>query len=191
MEPQDRAATLRDALKRYRRDVSPYYDEVVAEVAERADQTGSIGKADIGALIAWKRLNASTRWADSLMQTPEQAVRGATATARKAALESALDIQTAASRARAALSPIPGFGVGDALASTVIYALAPARMAVYDRRAQLGLEYLGLVLTPRPGRYGRYMALVAKLITETKAFGNGLTAREIDLALFTLGGTTS
>jgi hypothetical protein len=140
METQHRAAMLRDAVARYRRDVSAFYDEVIEEIAERADQRGSIGKADIGGLVVWKRLNASTRWADGLMQTPGATVRRGTAKAREAASESTLDIQTAASRARSALSPIPGFGTGDALASAVIYVLAPARMAVYDRRAQLGLN---------------------------------------------------
>jgi len=90
-----------------------------------------------------------------------------------------------------ALSPIPGFGVGDALASATIYALAPTRMAVYDRRAQAGLELLGLALAPKPGRYGRYMVLVEQLIGETTQSGTELSSREIDLGLFTLGGPTS
>ena len=146
------------------------------------------GKADIGVLVVWQRLNANTRWAGDLMQTPERTVRAATAETREAALEGTLDVQTAASRARSALSALPGFGVGDALASAVIYAVAPSRMAVYDRRAQAGLERLGLTLSPKPGRYGRYMGLVERLITDSNKFGNELTAREVNLALVALGG---
>lgn len=107
----------------------------------------------------------------------------------EAASDASLDIQTAASLARSALTPLPEFRRGDALASAVIYALAPTRMAVYDRRAQLGLERLGVVLTSKPGRYGRYMALVHQLITESAAFGVDLNSREVDLALFTMGAT--
>jgi hypothetical protein len=113
------------------------------------------------------------------MQTPEQTVRSATATAREAALDNTLDIQTAAARARSALAALPRFRVGDALASAVIYALAPTRMAVYDRRAQAGLERIGLVLTPKPGRYGRYRALVEQLIAESKVFGVERNARDV------------
>jgi len=191
MEPQDRALALQESLHQYRDRGLDFYDELVEEVSERANLRGSMGKADIGALVVWKRLNASTRWAADLMKTPDQAVRKATAEAREAAIESTLDIQTAAGRARAALAPLPGFGTGDALASAVIYALAPARMAVYDRRAQSGLERLGLVLTSKSGRYSRYMALVEQLITECRMFGVDLHSRDIDLALFTLGSSTT
>jgi hypothetical protein len=82
------------------------------------------------------------------------------------------------------LSPIAGFKMGDALASAVIVALATHRMAVYDRRAQLGLERLQLSLTPSPGRYGRYMALVSEISDDALQNGVRLGAREIDLALF-------
>ncbi len=191
MESHDRAVKLREGVERHRTNASRFYDEVVEEVAERAARTGSVGKADIGALVAWKRLNASTRWMSDLMCTPEETVRAATTNAREAALATELNIQTAAGGARSALSSIPGFSVGDALASAVIYALAPHRMAVYDRRAQAGLERIGLTLTAKPGRYARYMALVEQLISETKHSGSELSSREIDLALFTLGGPTS
>ena len=187
MQSPDRAAALRGALDSHRNDASPFYDEVVSEVSRRADTSGSIGKAEIGALVLWKRLNASTPWAAELMETPENAVRAATAEARQVALDEDQDVPSAARQARGALSSLPGFGVGDALASAVIHALAPHRMAVYDRRAQLGLERLGLELTAKAGRYGRYMALVEQLIADAKGAGTELSAREVDLALYTLG----
>jgi hypothetical protein len=188
MESRERAAAMQAAVNGYRNSASPFYDEVVYEVSRRADTSGSIGKADIGALVLWKRLNANTPWAADLMETAEDGVRAATAAARQAALDEDQDVPSAARQARAALSSLPGFGVGDALASAVIHALAPNRMAVYDRRAQLGLERLGLVLTPKAGRYGRYMALVGQLMADAKMSGTELSAREVDLALFTLGG---
>lgn len=187
MEPQRRATKLHAAVQQYRRDASPFYDEVVADVSERAARDGSLGKADIGALVAWKRLNANTRWMSKLMSTSDEVVRAATTQSRRAALENGSSLEMAAAGARSALSPIAGFKSGDALASALIYALAPNRMAVYDRRAQKGLEVLELELTAKPGRYGRYMALVDQLVGEAGVEGVGLTAREVDLGLFTLG----
>ncbi len=140
-----------------------------------------------GAIAAWKRLNTSTQWMRNFMSTADSAVRDATANACKAAAATDGDIQSAASNARSALSPIPGFRKGDTLASAVIYSLAPHCMAVYDRRAQAGLEFIGLSLTHKPGRYGRYMALIGQVITEAERHGNPLSPREVDLALFTLG----
>ncbi|VXC11514.1 hypothetical protein NOCARDAX2BIS_430025 [Nocardioides sp. AX2bis] len=45
------------------------------------------------------------------------------------------------------------------------------------------------MLTSTPGRYGRYMALVTDLSIESERHGTPLKARDIDLALFALGGT--
>jgi hypothetical protein len=188
MEPQQRVGELHAAVERYSESASPFYDEVVAEVSKRADQQGNLGKADIGALVAWKRLNASTRWMADLMRTSDATVRALTAEARMSALQDGSTLEVAAAGARSALAPIPGFRVGDALASAVIYALAPGRMAVYDRRAQAGLELLGLELTSKSGRYGRYMSLIDQLVREASVEGLTLSAREIDLGLFTLGG---
>lgn len=188
MNSEDRVEALRTASKQYQQTSSSFYDQVVNEVASRAEHAGSIGKADIGALVIWKRLNASTPWAARLMNTPEATVREATARAREAALATAVGIQESACAARSALATIPGLRVGDALASAVIFALAPTRMAVYDRRAQKGIELLGLPLTAKSGRYGRYMVIVEQLRTESKDLGFDFSPREIDLALFTLGG---
>ena len=188
MTSHDRTNTLHLALNKYRESASPFYDEAIEDVMARAAQRGHLGKADIGAIAAWKRRNTITRWMRDFMSTADSAVREATATARDSALSTDGDIQSAASKARSALSPIPGFRKGDALASAVIYSLAPHRMAVYDRRAQVGLRCIGLSLTPKPGRYGRYMALIEQVIAEAERDGKPLSARDVDLALFTLGG---
>lgn len=71
-----------------------------------------------------------------------------------------LPVPFAAAAGRSAISPLPGFESGDALAAALLLAAAPARMAVYDRRAQAGLEALGHALSPTRGRYSRYMELV-------------------------------
>lgn len=164
------------------------YDEVLYEVADRVARSSSIGKADIGALLFWKRLQANTPWATRLHLLPDTEVRRSTAVAVEAVNNLSLDTPEAARRGRAALSALPGFARGDALASALLLAAAPTRMAVYDRRAQAALVRLGLKLSAASGRYGRYMALVEELRQElSKPGGDAWKARDVDLALFTFG----
>ena len=188
MDSQPRAQLLLEAFDAYVAGVSVYYDEALLEITRRASESGSLSKADIGALVAWKRLNASTRWMANFMSTPDDFVRATTQHVRGVAHSSQLKTAEAAGEARSALAVLPGFNRGDALASAVIFALAPDRMAVYDKRAQRGLERLGLSLTSAPGRYQRYLELIDKLMDETASHGRHLTSRQVDLALFTLGG---
>lgn len=180
-------SALQGALGRYHSFVSQHYDEVLEAVAASARRDESLGKVEIGALVAWKRLSANTPWMGNLMATPDDQVRAVTGVAMAAATDADVQTPAAAGDARAALAVLPGFKSGDALASAVLVGLAPERMAVYDRRAQAGLESLGLQLTAQPGRYVRYMALVEQLLDECLASGLAFTAREVDLALYTLG----
>jgi hypothetical protein len=168
--------------------VPPAYDEVLFEVAGRIAGAGSIGKSDIGALLLWKRLQANTRWARQLMGMPEVEVRAVTAPAVEAVRDKTVSVPVAAQRGRRLLSSLPGFASGDALASALLLAAAPDRMAIYDRRAQLGLELLGKTLTPARGRYGRYLALVEDLRNLAHQHDRPWLARDVDLALYWLGG---
>lgn len=185
-----RAAVVADAYNNYQRRVSPHYDEVLEEVSARIVDRGYVSKGDIGSLVLWKRLNASTKWASQLMQTSDTVVAQHTGPMVTALTETA-DVPAAASLARAALSPLPGFSTGDALASAVIVAASPARMAVYDRRAHAALSHLGLTLTNLPGRYRRYMTAVENPRRVCATYGRDLTARQIDQALFQLGARRS
>lgn len=169
---------------------SEVYDELLYEVSHRIETSGSIGKGDVGALLFWKRLRANTPWVASLQLTPEVRVRAVTAVAVDAVRDTSVDTAEAARRGRAALSPLPGFARGDALASALLLAAAPQRMAVYDRRALTALGMLQLTLTAALGRYGRYMALVDGLRREATARSvRRWTARDVDLALYSLGGS--
>jgi hypothetical protein len=180
--------TLREAHVAYEAAISPAYDEVLNEVAHRICATGSIGKADIGALLFWKRLRADTTWVRDLMTMTEQDIREVTKKAVFAVCDDSLPVPMAAAAGRSALSPLPGFSRGDALASALLLAAAPARMAVYDRRAQIGLETLGHTLSPAPGRYSRYMELVELLRSTANRNGHNWSARDVDVALYWLGG---
>ncbi|WP_395405596.1 hypothetical protein ACHMXB_21430 (plasmid) [Arthrobacter sp. UC242_113] len=179
---------LRAAHAAYMAATSPAYDEVLNEVAERIRAEGSIGKTDIGALLFWKRLRADTPWVSELMTWPEGRVREVTNGAVTAVNEGSLSVPDAAAAGRGALSPLPGFDTGDAFASALLLAAAPSRMAVYDRRAQTGLEALGCTLSPARGRYGRYMALVEELRLLAHRNGHAWLARDVDVALYWLGG---
>ena len=168
----------------YLKETSPSYDEVLLEVAERIESNGSIGKADIGSLLFWKRLRADTSWVKKLMTMPEVEVRSVTEKAVSAVRDTSNTVPESASAGRKALSPLPGFSRGDALASAVLLAAAPRRMAVYDQRAQIGLEKLALVLSPARGRYGRYMGLVEDIRGTARLNGHDWSARDVDLALY-------
>ena len=184
----DIQARLLGAREAYVRDVSPHYDETLETVVASVAASGSVGKADIGALLFWKRLRADTTWAKALHAWPDDQVREATAPAVKIARDTDLDVAEAARASRSALAVLPGFVSGDALASAVLLAAAPTRMAVFDRRAETGLRRLGIALDRRPGRYGRYMALLDDMRIAVSADRGAVTCREIDTALYWLGG---
>jgi hypothetical protein len=179
--------TLRRSHAAYRSGTSPAYDEVLTEITDRIRATASLGKADIGALLFWKRLRADTPWVRKLMTMRDREVRAVTEKAVAAVNDVSLPVPKAASAGRRALSPLPGFEKGDAFASALLLAAAPGRMAVYDRRAQAGLETLGLTLSAAPGRYGRYMELVEVLRSTANRHGQTWSARDVDIALYWLG----
>ncbi|MFC7266168.1 hypothetical protein [Streptomyces lutosisoli] len=167
--------------------VSPHYDDVFHDVAQRTEHAGSLGKTDIAALTVWKRLSAQTRWVTELMSLPDTHVRAVTERAVTAVRDTALTRGEAARTGRGIIWELPGFRTGDALASAILTAAAPQRMAVYDRRVQHALDTLGLTLTPTPGRYGRYLQLLDDLLQHRGAHADGWTARDIDTALYWTG----
>lgn len=182
---------LRDSHAAYVSGTSPAYDEVLREVAGRIRAKGSIGKADIGAMLFWKRLRADTPWVRKLMTMPEEDVRAVTEKAVFAVNDDLLTVPEAASAGRSALAPLPGFNRGDAIASALLLAAAPERMAVYDERARTALKTLGLPLSAARGRYGRYMELVESLRSTADSYGHTWSARDVDVALYWLGGPTT
>ncbi|WP_330351949.1 hypothetical protein [Streptomyces chartreusis] len=167
--------------------VSPHYDEIFHDVAQRTEHAGSLGKTDIAALTVWKRLSAQTRWVSALMSLPDTQVRAVTERAVTAVRDTTVPSSEAARAGRGIIWELPGFRTGDSLASAVLTAAAPQRMAVYDRRVQHALDALGLSLTPTPGRYGRYLQLLDHLLHHRPAHADNWTARDIDTALYWTG----
>lgn len=187
---EDRVRRLHDADAEYRQSVSQHYDEVVHEVIARVGDSGSVGKLDIAALTSWKRLRADTPWTGELMGIRDAEVRHHTSAVVTITNDSALLASEAAGRGRAALSSLPGFRSGDALASTICFVAAPDRLAVYDRRAHAAVRALGFELDHRPGRYRRFMTIVEACRTALKEAGYDWSARRIDTALYQLGRPT-
>lgn len=177
----DRLIAAHDA---YLASANDHYDDVLREVSERIAVSGSAGKTDIAALVCWKRLNASTVWVKELMQMPEHDVRDATGLAFQRA-RSAARIFDAADGSIAALRPLPGFRRGGAVASAVLAAGVPERMAVYDRRAHASLQNMGIPIVYTKNVYSRYMSVVEALRDDVNA-SHGLQwrARDVDLALY-------
>lgn len=187
MLPKERVTRLEQGLVEARETISPYYDDVFHEVQQRISADGSAGKADIAMLSFWKRLRADTPWVIKLLEWPDADVRKVTCRALAAADQS--DVIEAAGDAREMLRILPGFGQGTALASALLTAAAPTRLAVYDKRARSGLQKVELELTDRgPRFYARYMTLIEQCRTEGADAGNRWSARDVDLALWILGG---
>ncbi|WP_333754146.1 hypothetical protein [Streptomyces sp. IBSBF 3352] len=121
------------------------------------------------------------------MSLPDTRVRAVTERAVTAVRDTTLIRSEAARTGRGIIAGLPGLRTGDALASAVLTAAAPQRMAVYDRRVQHALHILGLPLTPAPGRYGRYLQLLDHLLHHGAARAAGWSARDIDTALYWTG----
>jgi hypothetical protein len=92
---------------------------------------------------------ADTPWVSELMTWPEEKVREVTNGAVTAVNEGSLSVPDAASAGRGALSPLPGFDTGYAFTSALFWQRRQGAWAVYDRRAQAGLEALGRTLSRR------------------------------------------
>lgn len=163
------------------------YDEVLREVSQRAAEQRSIGKADIGALVVWKRLNASTTWATKLMQTPDATVREATGRAWLMVNDETVPVPEAGGTARGMLRDVPGMGGTGAVASAVLVALSPHRMAVWDRRVGKTLTAMGRSPKRGNGKYASYLQTTLELaedMREASGAWRSFTPRDVDLALF-------
>ena len=138
-------------------------------------------------LSFWKRLRADTRWVPRLLRMPDSEVREVTGPAVVAARKD--DPIKAAGDAREMLRSLPGFGQGTALASALLTAASPTRLAVYDKRARKGLQKVELELADQPPLfYARYMLLIEQCRAEAADEGHRWSARDVDLALYILGG---
>ena len=167
------------------------YDEALRTVSARADSAKGIDKSDIGALVLWKRITAQAQWSRALMLTSDASVRASTGAAYRLANDPSLSIPDAGQAARDALRELPGMGGTAALASAVLLALAPMRMAVWDRRVGVALRSLSRYPETRIGFYRRYLSTTLELADAMKAASSNrrsFVPRDVDLALFYIAG---
>lgn len=183
---------LRDALSAQRAsDPSDSYDEVLRTVIGRAGAERSLCKADIGSLVLWKRITAQARWSTELGLRSDAEVRRRTGETWRLANDTSLSIPEAGQRARMALVELPGLGGTGALASAVLLACAPHRMAVWDRRVGIALDALARRPHSGNGFYGRYLAEACDLADEMGSptrDSAAVTPRDVDLALYAVAG---
>src|ERR1700757_4153381 len=133
--------------------------------------------------MLWKRLNLSTGWTRKLNNMPDRDVREITGAAFEIARDPTVIAPDAAEAARIVLLGLPGCRNGQAIASTILTAGAPNRMAVYDERALHGLDRLGC---PDPhGKYSSYMTIVHSLLDAVhREHDTAWRARDVDKALY-------
>ena len=167
------------------------YDETLRVVTTRTAATQSLCKADIGSLVMWKRITASARWAGALGMTRDADVQAVTATAWALANDSQLPAAEAGLAAFRELRKLPGLGGTGALASAVLVACAPDRMAVWDRRVRSTLEAIGRRPKFGAGFYGCYLQELDRLIQD-ELDGDARkswTRRDVELALYGVAGS--
>lgn len=174
-----------------RQNTKSAYDEVLREVSARVADRGSIGKSDIGALVVWKRSTATAPWSRNLMNTPDSEVRAITARAYALANDTLKSIPEAGNEARQVLRRVSGLGGRGAIASAVLLAMSPSRMAVWDRRVHKSLKEMGK--RPMRGRhlYRSYLEIVLELADSMQLAsddGRKIIPREVDLALYHAAG---
>ncbi|MCT1908320.1 hypothetical protein [Brachybacterium paraconglomeratum] len=163
------------------------YDEVLREVSARAADSRSIGKADIGAVVVWKRSTATSPWSKKLMTMPDAEVRTVTGTAWSIVNDDSRQIPEAGAEALRMLASLPGLGGTGAIASAALLAMAPTRMAIWDRRVHTALSAMERSPGRRKGWYAKYLTTVLQLADEMQAARSGMDRvlpREVDLALY-------
>lgn len=167
------------------------YDETLREVASRVAQRECLSKADIGSLVLWKRITAQATWATRLQLIPDADVRTLTHTAYLHANDAALSTPDAGQAARNALWELPGMRGTGSLSSALLLAMAPDRMAVWDRRVAQALTALGAHPNSGLNFYSRYLSTALALAEQmsTVAADHIFTPRDVDVALYVIAGS--
>lgn len=176
LTPMDQKRLV-DAMNAY--DANVFYDQTFYEVNARLRSSGEAGKLDIAGITFWKRVRTGS-WVKPLLRTPEKEVRAATSEAFGFA--SMRDDGAALG----ALAVLPGYGNHGALATALLCAWDQDHYAVMDVRAHRALELVGHGVTSR--RAVPYLQRVRELRDDLRLHRPETTARDVDKALFIMGG---
>jgi len=172
---QELVERLLEAMGQY----SPYYDEVFWEVSARIRGRGEAGKLDLAALICWKR-SGQGHWVSDLMEMPDADVRCHS----RAALAAGLTDQQRLD----ALAPLPGFKSKYAIATAALACNDPDDFGIIDWRTLKGLKWIERPIVRGRGETLRYLGRVRELRDLTRGSRPRVTARNIDQALWFIGG---
>lgn len=151
----------------------PAYDELFESIGHGMREHRAATKADIAALIFWKRIRTDS-WAGQFLATSDQKVIATT----KAAFARGLTDEERLERLRA----LPGFRHGAAVPSTLLAAWNPAAYGIYDRNAKRALAALALWPSDAAIGVARYFKLIRDVGNELE-----MTPRAVDKALFIIG----
>jgi hypothetical protein len=168
---------FRTSLAQY----SPNYDQAFDEVHKRLQTNGHATMLDLAGLIGWKHVR-NAPWMVQLFVLPPGTAETATAAAFAPGLTDKQRI--------AALSPLPGYRAGGAFTSVLLTAWAPAVYGVYDKFANaVRPQVVGSECTCEWEDLPTYFEHLRRLGQELSvATGTTWTPREVDMAMFILGG---
>ncbi len=151
-------------------------DELFSAVHSRLVMHGSATKLDLAALVFWKHIN-NAPWMTQLLRVPDTMVRAVTAEALAAGLADEERVM--------ALRPLPGFGGGHAIASTLFAAWDPHVYDVYDRLALAARKtHLSGGCQCDWEHLPTYWAHLRRVALELSSSGASWTPRMVDMALF-------
>lgn len=151
-------------------------DEVFSEVRSRLVTHGAATKLDLAALVFWKHIN-NAPWMTKLLKVPDTAVRIATAAAFAPGLSDEERV--------AALGPLPGFGGGRAIASTLLAAWDPERYGVYDRLALAAkAKWIDAKCVCDWENLPTYWSHLRRVAAELSSNGACWSPRMVDMSLF-------
>ncbi|MGO9163034.1 MAG: hypothetical protein ACLP7J_20470 [Streptosporangiaceae bacterium] len=158
------------------------YDEPLAEVISRVRVNGCMTKLDLLAMITWKRIRTAAPWVYDLLTTQDAKVRDCTEAAFQPGLSDQQRID--------ALKDIPGCRGGASMATVALCAYDPVEFGIMDDRALDALEDDPLEIDLHRRRRGltlRYLIKVRELRDMLAQVRTGVTARNLDQALFVIG----
>lgn len=178
------------------------HDEVLNEVSQRVQQREYLTKADIGALAFWMHADTGSGWVPELHRYPDAYVQEVTSRAFVAVQDG--DIPAAGQRGceilreLSDLAPTEEARFSLPLASAILLACAPHRMAIWNSRVEAALDSPETgpgIQSPfgRDDQYAKYLEIceyVAAQLTQTsyaRLHRKLFTPRDADTALSQLG----
>jgi hypothetical protein len=181
MDGDEVVRRLINAMDEYDRQY-PCYDEVFWQAHDRIRECGEASKLDLAALFFWKRARRA-RWTSELMSSKTDAdVRARTRAAFKPGLSDQERLDALAD------GGFPGFRAKAAISTVVLACFDPSDYGVLDERAFEGLKTVGWPVKRGRGETLHYLERLRELRDLVRNSRSDVTGRQIDQALWMIGG---